>query len=106
MYLAMNHFRVQPELAHEFEKAWRERRSYLDAVPGFLDFHLLRGPVEDGAQMYASHTLWENEATFLDWTRSEAFRLAHGQARMPQGVVLGPPRFVGWTSVDLGSEPA
>jgi heme-degrading monooxygenase HmoA len=101
MYVAMNHFRIDPERAPEFEQAWRERESHLDRVPGFQSFHLLRGAQEEGAVPYASHTTWDDEAAFLDWTRSEAFRQAHGQARMAPGIVLGPPRFAGWTSVDL-----
>lgn len=103
MYVAMNHFRVYPERTGEFETAWRERDSHLGGVPGFLDFHLLRGPAEEGAVLYASHTLWDTERVFLDWTNSEAFRAAHAQARMPQGVVLGPPRFMGWTEIDLSN---
>ncbi len=53
--------------------------------------------------MYAAmnHFRVHPERAFLDWTNSEAFRAAHAQARMPQGVVLGPPRFAGWASVDL-----
>lgn len=101
MYVAMNHFRIDPQRTAAFEQAWRQRESHLGGVPGFGSFQLLRGPEDDGAVVYASHTTWDDEAAFLAWTRSEAFRLAHGQARMPPGVVLGPPRFVGWTSVEL-----
>jgi heme-degrading monooxygenase HmoA len=106
MYIAMNHFRVAPERAEEFENAWRERESFLRDVPGFGAFHLLKGPVEDGAVTYASHTTWRDEAAFRAWTESEAFRKAHAQGRSTAGTVLGPPRFVGWQSVvglDLGS---
>ena len=63
------------------------------------------GTEEEGTVPYASHTLWDSESAFMEWTRSEAFRLAHAQGRMPQGVVLGPPRFVGWQSVDLAPAP-
>ena len=101
MYIAMNQFRIHPEHTADFERAWRERESYLDDVPGFNEFRLLRGPEEEGAVLYSSHTTWSDEASFVAWTQSEAFRKAHGQARMPDGVVLGPPRFFGWQSVDL-----
>jgi heme-degrading monooxygenase HmoA len=100
MFIAMNHFRIAPEKGAEFERVWRERESYLAGTPGFESFHLLRGPVEDGAQLYASHTVWRDEAAFRAWTESEAFRKAHAQGRT-QGLLLGPPRFVGWTSVEM-----
>jgi len=99
MYIAMNHFRVKPELTAEFEQAWRERESFLAEVPGFESFHLLKGPVEDGAALYASHTVWADEAAFTAWTRSEAFHKAHAKGGKTVQYLAGPPRFVGWQSV-------
>ncbi len=99
MFIAMNHFRVAPERCEEFERAWRERESYLGEVPGFVEFHLLKGPEEDGARLYASHTTWRDEAAFRAWTESEAFHKAHRRAGSTAGTLVGPPRFVGWDVV-------
>lgn len=101
MYIAMNHFRVKPEATADFERAWRERNSYLSAVPGFQTFHLLRGPTEEGAQLYASHTVWADQAAFEAWTQSEAFHKAHSQGGKTVQYLMGPPRFVGWSSVEM-----
>ena len=110
LFIAMNHFDVEPAHAAEFEARWRERDTYLREVPGFVRFALLRasepGPQaatqSDGgaqraegerrSQRYVSHSTWESRAAFEAWTRSEAFRRAHGQARMPAGVLRGHPR--------------
>ncbi len=101
MYIAMNHFRVAPERGEDFERGWRDRETFLHEVPGFESFHLLRGPIEDGARLYASHTVWKDEAAFKAWTESEAFRKAHGRpgAGATMGAVLGPPKFIGWEAV-------
>ncbi len=99
MYIAMNHFRVKPDQADAFEQAWRDRTSYLAEVPGFQSFHLLRGPLEEGARLYASHTVWADQAAFEAWTQSEAFRKAHAQGGKTVQHLMGPPRFVGWTAV-------
>jgi heme-degrading monooxygenase HmoA len=99
MYIAMNHFRVAPDRCEEFERGWRERETYLQDVPGFEAFHLLRGPEEESARLYASHTVWRDEAAFRAWTESEAFQKAHRQGRSTAGTILGPPRFVGWQVV-------
>jgi heme-degrading monooxygenase HmoA len=97
----MNHFRVQPERCEDFETAWRERETFLADVAGFEQFQLLKGPVDEhGMQQYASHTVWKDEASFHAWMASDAFRKAHAQGKL-SGVLAGPPKFVGWTSVDL-----
>jgi heme-degrading monooxygenase HmoA len=99
VYIAMNHFRVKPGSGAEFERVWRDRKSYLSEVPGFESFHLLRGPLEEGAQLYASHTVWTDEAAFRAWTESDAFRKAHAQGGKTVQHLMGPPRFVGWEAV-------
>jgi heme-degrading monooxygenase HmoA len=101
MYIAMNNFRVSPDKTADFERAWRERTSYLSEVPGFREFHLLRGPADGDARLYASHTVWQDEAAFKAWTESEAFRKAHAQGGKTAAYLLGPPKFVGWEVVDL-----
>lgn len=102
MFIAMNHFKVNADKCEEFERAWRERDSYLAGVDGFEKFHLLKGAIEaDGAQMYASHSVWRDEAAFRAWTESEAFRKAHAQSKL-SGVLAGPPRIACWTEVPLG----
>ena len=99
MYIAMNQFRVNPERATDFEKMWEERDSYLNEVPGFKSFHLLKGALEEDVQIYISHSLWENEETFTGWTQSDAFRKAHAQGGSPSGTLMGPPKFSGWQVV-------
>jgi heme-degrading monooxygenase HmoA len=89
LFIAMNHFSVDPERGGDFEEHWRKRESYLAEVPGFLRFALLRG---DEPGSYASHTAWESREAFEAWTGSEAFRKAHAQARTPEGLLQGPPR--------------
>ncbi len=99
MFIAMNHFRVDPNQTAEFERAWRERESFLAGACGFREFHLLKGPLENDAQVYASHTVWETQESFTAWTESEAFRKAHARGGQTASYLLGPPRFVGWQAV-------
>ena len=96
MFIAMNRFRIARGREEVFEDLWRRRESQLDGVPGFRQFHLLRGPSDDAATLYASHSVWESRAAFEAWTESEAFRRAHAQARAPQGTYLEHPRFEGF----------
>ena len=56
MYLTMNRFKVRTEAADEFETVWKSRDSHLKEVPGFVAFHLLKGPEAEDHVLYASHT--------------------------------------------------
>ncbi len=96
MYIAMNRFRIALGGEDDFEQLWRQRESHLDDVPGFREFHLLKGPVDEEAVLYASHTVWESAEAFENWTKSENFRKAHARARAPEGTYLGHPRFEGF----------
>jgi Antibiotic biosynthesis monooxygenase len=44
MFIAMNRFRVAKGSEAAFEQVWLSRDSHLDKVPGFVEFHLLKGP--------------------------------------------------------------
>ena len=101
MYVAMNRFRIATGRENEFEDMWRRRESHLDVVPGFLRFDLLRGEPQEGATAFISRSEWASRDAFMAWTRSEAFAQAHRQAKSPEGVVLGPPRFEGFEAVEL-----
>ena len=96
IFIAMNRFRVNQGRSAEFEEHWRKRETWLHQVPGFVRFALLRG---DAPGRYASHSTWESREAFEAWTRSEAFRKAHGQGRLPAGVLRGHPRLETWESV-------
>ncbi|HKV06610.1 MAG TPA: antibiotic biosynthesis monooxygenase, partial [Thermoanaerobaculia bacterium] len=82
-----------------FEEIWRKRDTYLDQVPGFKRFNLLRGETKDGITLFVSHSAWESRDAFIAWTESEAFRKAHGDARSPQGTLAGHPVFEGYEVV-------
>ena len=99
MFIAMNRFQVRRGEEAAFEAIWRERDSHLNAVAGFVEFHLLRGPEYDDHTLYASHTVWASRADFEAWTRSDAFRKAHAGAGGHRTVYLGHPQFEGFEVV-------
>ncbi len=64
MFIAMNRFK-------------KNRDTHLKDVPGFKEFHLVKGDTNDEHTLYASHSIWNSKDDFINWTKSEAFRLAH-----------------------------
>ena len=101
MFIAMNRFQVKTGAEQAFETVWATRESYLSEVPGFVDFHLLKGPVADDHTLYSSHTTWSSKAEFEAWTRSEHFRKSHARAgnKTGESLYLGHPKFEGFEVV-------
>ncbi len=99
MFIAMNRFRIAVGRESVFEELWRRRDSQLEGVSGFREFHLLRGPTDEEATLFASHSVWDSRQAFEAWTESEAFRKAHAQSRAPEGTYLGHPEFEGFDVV-------
>ena len=47
MFIAMNRFKVRKGAERDFEQVWLSRETHLENVPGFIAFHLLKGPERD-----------------------------------------------------------
>ncbi|RYF96093.1 MAG: antibiotic biosynthesis monooxygenase [Caulobacteraceae bacterium] len=99
MYIAMNRFQVALGNEDAFETIWTSRDTYLAGVPGFVEFHLLRGPAQEDHTLFSSHTVWRSHADFEAWTKSEAFRNAHRNAGDNKPLYIGRPRFEGFEVV-------
>ena len=99
MFIAMNRFKVIKGQESAFENVWLSRDSHLNKVPGFVEFHLLRGPEGDEHTLYASHTVWASKENFIAWTQSEHFRAAHRDAGQNKPLYIGHPEFEGFESV-------
>jgi heme-degrading monooxygenase HmoA len=91
MFIAMNRFKINVGFEADFETVWRERETYLDEVPGFKKFNLLKGPSSEEYTLYASHSTWESRAAFDAWTQSDAFKKAHAGANPNRGTYMGHP---------------
>ena len=96
MYIAMNRFKIILGRETEFEKIWKERDTHLDDVPGFKKFNLIKGKKKDNHRLYASHSEWNSEKDFVNWTKSDAFRQAHKGAGQHSDIYLGHPEFEGF----------
>jgi heme-degrading monooxygenase HmoA len=96
MFIAMNRFRVKKGAEDSFEHVWMTRDIHLHKVPGFVEFHLLKGPEQEDHTLYSSHTVWQSKASFEAWTKSEEFRAAHRDAGTNKPLYLDHPQFEGF----------
>ena len=92
----MNRFKIISGKEETFEEIWKSRDTHLENVPGFKKFNLIKGNEKGNYRLYASHSLWETEEDFINWTKSEAFRKAHKGAGQHSDVYLGHPEFEGF----------
>ena len=72
---------------------------YKRQVPGFKKFNLVKGNTNEEFTLYASHSIWNSKEEFINWTKSEAFKLAHKNAGQHQDLYLGSPNFEGFEVV-------
>ena len=96
MYIAMNRFKVKPGSEQAFEDIWKNRDSNLKSVPGFVEFHMLKGPKNEENTLYSSHTVWASHSDFEAWTKSQAFRDSHKNAGKNDVHYDGHPQFEGF----------
>ena len=80
MYVVMNRLTVAPEQASHLEQGFAHSAGRMRAVPGCLDFKLLKEEGVTGDTVYVALTQWDDEAAFTAWTESESFRRAHANA--------------------------
>lgn len=96
MFIAMNRFKIAKGRESDFETIWKIRETRLDGISGFIEFHLIRGSAQETYTLYASHSRWNSETDFINWTKSEAFREAHKGAGDHSDIYLGHPVFEGF----------
>ena len=106
MFIAMNRFKVLKEETGDFEAMWLGRESHLEKNPGFVAFHMLRGPEREDHILYSSHTVWESKVAFTAWTTSDHFRAAHRNAGTGKRMTLGHPEFEGFEVIQTLENPA
>jgi heme-degrading monooxygenase HmoA len=98
MFIAMNRFALRRDVNRISRasggidsRTWKKFRGSSNST--------CCGARQRTARSYASHSVWKSRKAFEDWTNSESFRKAHGQARAPEGTYLGPPQFEGFDVV-------
>ena len=90
---------VKNEKETEFENVWKNRDTHLANVPGFKSFNLIKGEAKDDYTLYASHSIWNSKEDFINWTKSEAFRMAHKNAGKHKDLYIGAPVFEGFEKI-------
>ncbi len=99
MFIAMNRFKVKLGKEAYFEDIWKNRETHLNEVPGFKKFNLIKSESNEQFTLYASHSEWSSKEDFINWTKSEAFRMAHKNAGVHKSVYLDHPQFEGFEVV-------
>ena len=95
----MNRFKIVLGKEKDFENVWKSRDTHLEGVKGFKNFNLIKGDTNKDYSLYSSHSTWESKEDFINWTKSEAFRLAHKNAGGHKSVYLDHPQFEGFEVV-------
>jgi heme-degrading monooxygenase HmoA len=108
MFIAMNRFHVNQGKESVFEEMWRSRETYLNEVPGFVSFSLLRNWLssESKTTEYISHSTWRTREDFENWTKSESFTRGHAQGSVAGVLATHPEVSLYETILRQDREPA
>ena len=98
MFIAMNRFKVKKGSETDFEHVWTSRETHLEGVPGFVEFHLLKGAEAEDHTLYASHTIWQSHASFeaLDQISRVPRRPCARRQQTTGSLYLEHPKFEGF----------
>ncbi len=96
MYLAMSRLKVLSGKEDEFESSWKSRETNTDGIKGFKKFNLIKGIVNKEFSLYIVQSEWNSENDFINWTKSDLFKLDHKNPTQQKNLCLGPPDFDGY----------
>ena len=96
MYLALSRLKVISGKEADFETAWKKREQNTDGVKGFKKFNLFKGDINKEFSLYIFHSEWNSENDFINWTKSDSFKLSHKNPTQQRNLYLGPPDFDGY----------
>jgi len=96
MYLAMSRLKVISGKEAEFEAVWSTHNTATDGIKGFRKFNLFKGNTNEEFSLYVFHSEWNSENDFINWTKSDSFKLSHKNPTRQMNLYLGPPDFVGY----------
>jgi heme-degrading monooxygenase HmoA len=90
-FVAINYITCSDEYRPRFEELFGTRAHAIDKMPGFINMHVLRPSKQGDPYLIVSY--WENETSFKDWTRSDAFAKGHkrGFEDISQAKAAGKP---------------
>ena len=96
MYLALSKLKVVTGKEATFEAAWKNRQQSAHGIKGFKKFNLFKGSINKEFTLYIFHSEWNSETDFINWTKSDSFKIAHKDPNSQSNLYLGPPDFEGY----------
>lgn len=76
-FVAINYIQCSQDYVERFEFLFGSRTKAIDLMPGFIDMQVLKPAKKGDDYLIISH--WENEESFKEWTKSEAFFKGHAR---------------------------
>lgn len=92
MFAVINQLSIKPEFLEQVEAAFLENVGGIESLPGFKGFRFLKSlnPAEVPCVV---EVIWEDEAAFGNWKRSEHFQKSHAGMGAFRDAFYGPPKF-------------
>ena len=96
MYIAMSRLKVLSGKEVDFEAVQKNHQTDTNGIKGFKKFNLIKGNINKEFSLYIFHSEWNSENDFINWTKSDSFKLSHKNPTQQRNLYLGPPDFDGY----------
>ena len=97
----MSRLKVVSGKETEFESAWKKCENNTDGIKGFKQINLIKRTINEDFSLYIFHSEWNSENDFINWTKSDSFKLAHTNPTHQSNLYLGPPNFDGYVGLPV-----
>jgi heme-degrading monooxygenase HmoA len=92
MFISINHIPVATGREADFERMFKERERAVELQPGFISLDVLKPgkkmlmgrPSDEVLIEYQVLTRWSDEAAFVSWVQSDAFKKSHSRHFDPE----------------------
>ena len=103
MFIAMNRFKVIKGSEAAFENFWLSRDSHLDKVPGFVEFHLLKGPEAEDTRCMRHTRCGRTVRLLKRGPNRKHSGQHHHRAGDNKPLYLGHPQFEGFETIQTAT---
>ena len=87
MFYRIGKIKCKPGKSNDVISYFKSKEDFFSETKGIISLSYFKS----GQDEVSGIAIWESKEAFIDWTKSDAFKLAHKNAGAHKDLYLGPP---------------